>query len=111
MLMSEIMSGKASNVQIAAFLTAMRIKGETKEEVAGMAKVMQEKAVSINTFHPKTADTCGTGGDGAQTFNISTASALVASAAGLPIAKHGNRSVSSKVGSADVLEAGGISLS
>jgi anthranilate synthase/phosphoribosyltransferase len=108
--MHYIMDGRLTDSQIASFLIALRIKGETGEEIAGMAKVMQEKAIKINTSSDKTSDTCGTGGDGAGTFNISTAVAFLASAAGIPIAKHGNRSVSSKVGSADVLEAGGYKL-
>jgi len=109
-VMEEIMSGAATDAQIAGFLVAMRMKGETGEELSGMAKVMQEKSIRINTFSPITVDTCGTGGDGAGTFNISTATAFVVSAGGVPVAKHGNRSVSSKVGSADVLEAGGYGL-
>ncbi|MEF9437972.1 MAG: hypothetical protein L0922_04220, partial [Candidatus Mariimomonas ferrooxydans] len=85
--MREIMEGRATDAQIASFLTALRIKGETVEEITGAAKVMREKATKINA--PKyTVDTCGTGGDMAHTFNISTTSALVAAACGVPVAKH-----------------------
>jgi len=108
-LMNEVMSGKAGEAQIAGFLTALRMKGETGEELAAMAKIMQTKALTVSG--PENAvDTCGTGGDGAGTCNISTASAFIVSASGVPVAKHGNRSVSGKVGSADVLEAGGYRL-
>ncbi len=109
-IMNQIMEGKATDAQISAFLIALRMKKETGEELAGMAKVMQSKSIKVNTFSPLTSDTCGTGGDGAGTFNISTATAFVVCAGGIPVAKHGNRSVSSKVGSADVLEAGGYNL-
>lgn len=107
--MRDIMEGKATDVQIASFLTALRIKGETVDEITGAAKVMREKVSRIHA--PEyTVDTCGTGGDMSCTFNISTTTALVAAACGLPVAKHGNRSVSSSCGSADVLEALGIKI-
>jgi anthranilate phosphoribosyltransferase len=105
----EVMEGKATDAQIGSFLTALRIKGETVEEITGAAQVMREKASSIKA--PEGAvDTCGTGGDMAHTFNISTTTAIVVSACGVPVAKHGNRSVSSKSGSADVLEALGVKI-
>jgi anthranilate phosphoribosyltransferase len=107
--MRDIMEGKATDAQIASFLTALRIKGETIEEITGAAKVMREKVTSIKAPE-MTVDTCGTGGDMAHTFNISTTTALVVAACGVPVAKHGNRSVSSSCGSADVLEALGIKI-
>jgi anthranilate phosphoribosyltransferase len=107
--MRDIMEGKATDAQIASFLTALRIKGETVEEITGAAKVMREKVTSISAPE-MTVDTCGTGGDMAHTFNISTTTALVVAACGVPVAKHGNRSVSSSCGSADVLEALGIKI-
>lgn len=107
--MRDIMEGKSTDAQIASFLTALRIKGETVEEITGAAKVMREKVSKINA--PEyTVDTCGTGGDMSHTFNISTTAALVVAACGLPVAKHGNRSVSSSCGSADVLEALNIKI-
>lgn len=108
---NEIMSGGASDAQIGAFLVALRLKGETIEEIIGAAKVMREKALKIKT--PKGAtvvDTCGTGGDASGTFNISTTAAFIAAGAGLTVAKHGNRAVSSKAGSADVLKALGVNI-
>ena len=109
--MREIMGGEATPAQIGAFLTALRMKGETIDEITALAMVMREHAVRINPHvNGRTVDTCGTGGDLVKTFNVSTTAALVASGAGVPIAKHGNRSVTSKCGSADVLEAMGVNL-
>ncbi len=107
--MREIMEGKASDAQIASFLTSLRLKGETVPEITGAVRIMREKAAHIKS--PEyTVDTCGTGGDLSHTFNISTVSAIVVAASGVPVAKHGNRSVSSKSGSADVLEALGVKI-
>jgi len=119
--MEAIMSGAATNAQIAAFLTALRMKGETVEELIGFAQVMRQKVVRIRTRADEVAaltgtdremliDTCGTGGDATGTFNVSTATAFVVAGAGLKVAKHGNRSVSSLCGSADVVEALGVNL-
>ena len=119
--MESIMSGAATNAQIAAFLTALRMKGETVEELIGFAQVMRQKAVRVRTRGEEVAaltgtdremliDTCGTGGDAAGTFNVSTATAFVVAGAGLKVAKHGNRSVSSLCGSADVVETLGINI-
>jgi anthranilate phosphoribosyltransferase len=106
--MTEIMSGGGSDAQIAAFLVAMRLKGETVEEITGCAEAMRDKAAKVHTKHPTVIDTCGTGGDATGTFNVSTAAAIVAAGAGAIVAKHGNRAVSSKCGSADVLKAVGV---
>jgi len=108
--MTGIMEGRVSEVHIASFLTALRIKGETSEEISSGAKVMRDKAVQIDLVDRYTVDTCGTGGDGVNTYNISTASAFVLAAGGVTVVKHGNRSVSSKCGSADVLETLGINI-
>ncbi|GAB4155969.1 MAG: anthranilate phosphoribosyltransferase [Planctomycetaceae bacterium] len=105
-----VMDGQANEVEIASLLTALRANGETVEELTGAARVMSERATKIICQTRGLLDTCGTGGDSLHTFNISTATALVAAAAGVPVAKHGNRSVSSSSGSADVLEALGVNI-
>jgi anthranilate phosphoribosyltransferase len=108
--MDEIMSGGATDAQIAAFAVALRLKGETADEITGCASVMREKATRVAAPSPDVLDTCGTGGDSSGTFNISTATALVAAAGGCCVAKHGNRSVSSSSGSADVLRELGVNI-
>ena len=108
-VMGEVMAGEATPAQIAAWLVALRLKGETPEELLGMVRAMRERAVPVETAGDP-IDTCGTGGDASGSYNISTASAIVAAAAGIKVAKHGNRSASSKCGSADVLEALGVRI-
>ncbi len=109
-LFGRLMDGELSEVHKTALLVALRMKGETAAEIAGAATAMRRRVIAISHHRPEAVDTCGTGGDGKGTFNISTAAALVAAAAGAPVAKHGNRSVSSKSGSADVLAALGVSI-
>jgi anthranilate phosphoribosyltransferase len=110
-IMTEVMTGKTTNAQTAAFLTALRMKGETAQEISAFASVMRDNCIQI---HPKVngrlLDTCGTGGDKIKTFNVSTAAAFVIAGAGFPVAKHGNRAVTSKSGSADVMEKFGLNL-
>ena len=109
-VMEDIMEDRATPAQFGAFVTALRLKGETPEEIAGMAQVMRAKSLKVPTELP-VVDTCGTGGDGSGTFNVSTAAAFVVAGAGQPVAKHGNRGMTSKCGSADVLEALGANIS
>ena len=107
-VMEQIMTGGATDAQIAGYLVALRLVGETADVIAGSAEAMREACTRNSyTTHPDVVDTCGTGGDGSHTFNISTATAIVTAAAGIPVAKHGNRSVSSRSGSADVLAPSG----
>ncbi len=108
--MQYIMEGRANDCQVASFLTALKMKGETSEEISGFSKAMLDKAVKVKSSHPDVVDTCGTGGDGLGTFNISTTAAFIAAGAGAIVAKHGNRGVSSRSGSADVLEELGVKI-
>jgi len=109
-VMSQIMGGEATPAQIGGFLVALRMKGETIDEITGAATVMRQLASGVKVDDANAVDTCGTGGDGSNLFNVSTASSFVVAAAGGKVAKHGNRSISSSTGSADVLEFAGVSL-
>lgn len=109
-VITEIFSGNITDAQIGAFMAALATKGETFEELAGAARVMRRKAVRIQVSAPIVVDTCGTGGDASQTFNISTTTAFVVAGCGITVAKHGNRSISSKCGSADLLETMGVKI-
>jgi anthranilate phosphoribosyltransferase len=109
--MAEIMDGRAQPSQIAGLLVALRMKGERPREIVGLARAMRSRSTKLSRTFSPTFDTCGTGGDRAQTFNVSTVSAIVLAACGLRVAKHGNRSVSSRCGSADLLEALGVNIS
>ncbi len=110
-LLSELLTGDATDAQISAALVALAVKGETVEELAGMAEVMRKHSVKINSVHTDFIDTAGTGSSKVKTFNVSTAAAFVIAGAGLPVAKHGSRAATSKSGSADVLEKFGVNVS
>ena len=109
-VMEEIMSGHAGHMHIASYLTALRMKGESVDEITGSAMIMRKNAILIRTKHKNAIDTCGTGGDKSDTFNVSTIAAFVVAGAGIPVAKHGNRAVSSRCGSADLLEGLGVKI-
>jgi anthranilate phosphoribosyltransferase len=109
-LFGHVMDGAASDVLKSALLVALRMKGETAEEITGAAMAMRERVTPLNVDRQNLVDTCGTGGDGCGTFNISTVAAIVAAGAGANVAKHGNRAVSSSCGSADVLSALGVHI-
>ena len=109
-IMHSIMSGEENNSKIASLLTALKIKGETSEEVAGFIKAMREKVINVKCDNERVIDVCGTGGDGSGTFNISTAVSFVVAGAGVSVAKHGNRSISSRSGSSDVLHELGVDV-
>ena len=109
-VMREIMAGNATDAQIAAYLMGLRMKGETIEEISGSVRAMRSLAIRVPISDPQVVDTCGTGGDASHTFNISTATAFIVAGAGITVAKHGNRSVSSRSGSADVLAALGVNI-
>ncbi len=110
LVMTIIMDGQATDAQIGALLASLRTKRETVDELTGCARVMRDRSIKVHSRRRPLLDTCGTGGDGADTFNISTTAAFIISAAGIPVAKHGNRAVSSRCGSADVLAALGVEL-
>ncbi len=109
-IMEEMMDGVATPSQVGALLAGLRMKGETVAEITGAARVMRGRATKIKSIHPVVLDLCGTGGDNLNTFNVSTTAAFIAAGVGVPIAKHGNRSVSSQVGSADVVEELGVNI-
>ncbi len=109
-VMEEIMTGHATSAQIAGFLVALKVRGESVEELVGMARIMRSHSVKLSQSVPGCFDTCGTGGDGAQTFNVSSVAAVVLAGTGVRVAKHGNRSVSSRSGSADLFEAFGVNV-
>ena len=107
--MQDIIEGRSSSLQVASLLTALKVKGETVNEITGFVKAMREASVKVKS-DKKLIDTCGTGGDTLKTFNVSTASAIIAASCGVTVAKHGNRSITSKCGGADILEALGVNI-